>query len=87
MSFWDYLTAGKKYRDTDDDYSSSSSRHDYSNSSSRPKRISYRAYCRNCGANTSYSRDTPGAAIRDLQFYSNGCGKDNHFPQIQEIEE
>lgn len=87
----DYLTGGKKYQRTDDDYSSHSSRRDddYSSRSSRPKKkVMYTAYCRKCGAHLEPSERTGTQyhAIQYLQGKNFGCGKNNHFPEIQEVE-
>ena len=83
MSFWDYLTAGKKYRDTDDDYG-----REYS----RPRRVMYEVYCKKCGA---YARSTsPSDAVRELQDkdvprgYNSSlfCGRGKHITETREVE-
>ncbi len=92
--FKDMLYTGVRKREAQEEYERTHPRtprasyqDDYSSSSSRPKRIRYRAYCRNCGITASFAQSTPGETIRTLQFDSRGCGQNNHFPQIQEIEE
>lgn len=87
MSFWDYLTAGKKYREADNERRSS----DYSSGYSRPRRVEYKAYCKKCGQNISGTCSSPDEAIRKLQeggsrIFSGDCGRGNHFPEIQEVE-
>ena len=84
MSFWDYLTAGKKYRDTDDDYG-----REYS----RPRRVEYKAYCKKCGAYTYRTFSSAGDAVRCLQnqdytynTYGRGCGQRNHLAEIEKVE-
>lgn len=84
MSFWDYLTAGKKYRSSDSERRSS----DYSSGYSRPRRVEYKAYCKKCGVSTNDSFSSPADAIRHLQSCggSGRCGNGNHYPEIQEVE-
>lgn len=81
MSFWDYLTAGKKYRDTDDDYG-----REYS----RPRKVEYRAYCKKCGFQTTFTYTSKSEAVSKLQLGlgsgRNACGNYNHLAETEEVE-
>ena len=57
----------------------------------RPRSVKYNAYCKICGANANCRKSTPGEAIQALQKWSGvsdgGCGRENHVPAIQEVED
>ena len=90
--FKDMLYTGVRKREAQEEYERThprTYRDDYSSSSSRPRRIRYKAYCRICGVEAGpYS--TAGEAIKRLQendsIGGNYCRRYNHSPQTQEIE-
>ena len=94
--FKDMLYTGVRKREAEEEYERThprTYRDDYSSSSSRPRKVRYRAYCKKCGAYTTHTSSSASEAVKYLQYEigtSNtigGCGKKNHLAEIEKVEE
>ncbi len=89
----DYFSNRKENREAEAAYRREHPSRDYSGGSSGTRRVKYKAYCRICGTYTLSEYYSKPSAIDDLQRHmhvfigSNSCGRGNHRPDFEEVEE
>lgn len=85
-AIWDFISGKSTDWDAVNRQQEAEARRQEAYERTRPKRIKYMAYCKVCGEDT-YPCDTQGEAIKNLQGRNGDCGRNNHTPVVERVEE